>query len=196
MCCFVFRHEYVYHYYVNAKSRIGAKGGSRFENERARELASSTGEPQSSQQKGARPKFCTCAMHARICCVRRQLLAQGVGGHRPLNMFSKRGRAWDDAQLPPNQRLRRNIADLYLNNDVSVARAQTLFADAQAAGAPNMGDLAKAGKNGRLGKNLSRDLRESCSKTPDGHPHTRRRYAHGTPRQKRWSSRRDLIALF
>ena len=151
-------HEYVDHYYVNVKYRMGAKGGSRFENERATERASSTGEPQSSQQKGARPKFCTCDMHAHICCVRRQLWAQGVGGHRPLNMFSKRGRAWDDAQLPPNQRLRRNIADLYLNNDVSAARAQTLFADAQAAGAPNMGDLAKAGKSGSLGKNLSRDL--------------------------------------
>ena len=67
-------HEYIEYYYVNVKSRIGAKGGSRFENERARELASSTGKPQSSQQKGARPKFCTCAMHARICCMRRQLL--------------------------------------------------------------------------------------------------------------------------
>ena len=60
--------------------------------------------------------------------------------------------------LPPDRRLRANLADLFVSNDVSAARAQSLFADAEASSAKNVADLAKAGHNGKHGTNLARDL--------------------------------------
>ena len=73
-------------------------------------------------------------------------------------MFSKRGRPWEAESVPADQRLRANLADLFVSNDVSAARAQTLFADGEASGAKHMSDLAKAGNYGKLGKNLCRDI--------------------------------------
>ncbi len=45
-------------------------------------------------------------------------------------MFNKRGRPHQDEEEPPLRRLRSNIADLFLSNQVSAQRAQTLFNDA------------------------------------------------------------------
>ena len=73
-------------------------------------------------------------------------------------MFSKRGRPWEAEALPPDRRLRANLADLFVSNDVSAARAQSIFADAEASGARNVADLAKAGHTGKHKKNLARDL--------------------------------------
>ena len=73
-------------------------------------------------------------------------------------MFSKRGRPWEAEALPPDRRLRANLVDLFVGNDVSAARAQSMFADAEASGARNMADLAKAGRTGKHKKNLARDL--------------------------------------
>lgn len=45
-------------------------------------------------------------------------------------MFNKRGRPSQEEDEPPLRRLRRNIGDLFLSNQVSATRAQSLFNDA------------------------------------------------------------------
>mgnify|MGYP007018355561 CR=1 FL=1 len=79
-------------------------------------------------------------------------------------MFGKRERAWEENALPAARRFRANVADLFLSNDVSANRAQSLFADGQASGARNVQDLAAAGQGGRLGRNLCRDLKRKLLK--------------------------------
>ena len=73
-------------------------------------------------------------------------------------MFHKRARPWSTEDEDPATRLRRNLGDLFLGNDVSGARAQSLFSDAQLAGAQHVSDLARAGARGRFPGNASRDL--------------------------------------
>ena len=67
-------------------------------------------------------------------------------------MYSKRALP-DREGMPPAKRLRENLTDLFLSNDVSGARAVSLFQDAAAAGAPCVKDLSKAAGGGRHLKN-------------------------------------------
>ena len=82
-------------------------------------------------------------------------------------MLSKRAKGYDPSSLPPAKRLRQNLADAYLSN-VTGTRAQELFADAQAAGAANVKDLA----GGTSRKNAARNLKKKLarySKWPKPH---------------------------
>ena len=71
-------------------------------------------------------------------------------------MLSKRPRGDDSASLPPRQRFRHNLADLFLSNQVSAARATALAADAVAAGASGVSDLANIGDAKHRHRNLLR----------------------------------------
>ena len=71
-------------------------------------------------------------------------------------MLSKRSRGDDSASLPPRQRFRHNLADLFLSNQVSAARATALAADAVAAGASGVSDLANIGDAKHRHRNLLR----------------------------------------
>jgi hypothetical protein len=44
--------------------------------------------------------------------------------------------------LASNKRFKNNLGDLFLSNEVSAARAQSLFSDAQLAGTAHVGNLA------------------------------------------------------
>lgn len=80
-------------------------------------------------------------------------------------MLSKRPLPDRDNDLPPAQKLKQNPEDLFLANDVSGARAQTIFADTDACGVEGFSRLARAGNRGRLKGNASRDLRRKIAKT-------------------------------
>ena len=58
-------------------------------------------------------------------------------------MFHKRGLP-DLAALPPEKRLRNNIADLFLTNDVSGCRTKSIYDDAKAAGVVNLTGLTSS----------------------------------------------------
>ena len=79
-------------------------------------------------------------------------------------MFSKRPLPEDARTADPAERLRANLADLFLSNQVSGQRAQSVFADVHANKVSGFKRLAKAGKGGR-GKHVSRDLRRTLAKT-------------------------------
>ena len=55
--------------------------------------------------------------------------------------MSKRSRGYDNSDVAPKRRLRRNIADLFLASDVSGQRARSLLEDADAAGASGVAAL-------------------------------------------------------
>ena len=57
-------------------------------------------------------------------------------------MFSKRAKGYEASNVPPAKRFRHNLADAFLSNDITGARAQEMFNDAQAAGAADVEDLA------------------------------------------------------
>lgn len=58
-------------------------------------------------------------------------------------MFHKRGLP-DLSALPPEKRLRHNIADLFLANDISGCRTKSIFNDAKAAGLINVAGLTSS----------------------------------------------------
>lgn len=72
-------------------------------------------------------------------------------------MFHKNKRATTE-HVPAAKRLRANLADLYLSNQLAGERIQNLASDAHDSGANNM-DLRTAGSYGRLRKNITRDLK-------------------------------------
>ena len=74
-----------------------------------------------------------------------------------LPMFHKRARTQDSSR-DPAKRFRQNLSDLFLGNEVSGARAQSLFSDAELEGAQHVSDLAAAGARGSLAGNAGRDL--------------------------------------
>ena len=76
-------------------------------------------------------------------------------------MLSKRARGYDEADLPPAQRLCANIADLVTGNDISAARGASLFRDATHGG--NTG-MRRLGMFGHAAKNIARDLRRKLVK--------------------------------
>ena len=57
-------------------------------------------------------------------------------------MLSKRAKGYDASTVPPAKRFRHNLADALLSNDITGARAQEMFNDAQAAGTADVADLA------------------------------------------------------
>ena len=75
-------------------------------------------------------------------------------------MLSKRAKGYDTSSLPPAKRLRQNLADAFLSNEITGTRAQELFNDAQAAGASNVKDLA----GGTSSKNAARNLKKKLSR--------------------------------
>ena len=72
-------------------------------------------------------------------------------------MFSKRGLP-DRSNVPPAKRLRQNVVDLFLGNDISGQRAASIFRDAAAAGASHFQDLARIGSRPGAGRNQCRDI--------------------------------------
>ena len=62
---------------------------------------------------------------------------------------------YDPKEVPKEKRFRANLSDAFLSGDVSGQRAHSLFADAEDAGASNVGDLAG---NHQPGMNSARDL--------------------------------------
>jgi hypothetical protein len=73
-------------------------------------------------------------------------------------MLSKRSRGDDSASLPPRQRFRHNLADLFLSNQVSAARATALALDVVAVGASGVSDLANIGDAKHRHRNFLRTL--------------------------------------
>ena len=72
-------------------------------------------------------------------------------------MYSKRPLP-NREQLPPDRRLRANLADLFLSNEVSGARIASLFEDASVANPRHVQDLAKLNT-----KNSTRDVRRKLA---------------------------------
>ena len=79
------------------------------------------------------------------------------------SMFHKRGRQDQDE---PNlqKRFRHNVGDLFLGNQISGVRTQSVYSDAQMAGAQHVSDLARTGGEGMKPGNASRDLRNKFRK--------------------------------
>ena len=75
-------------------------------------------------------------------------------------MLSKRGSSYDTAATSGAKRLRLNIADLFLSNEVSDAPAAALFEDAGAAGAAHVQDLRILGHQINRNRNLLARLKE------------------------------------
>ena len=74
-------------------------------------------------------------------------------------MYKKRGKGYNPEELSPSKRLRENLADLFLSNDVCAERMQEVFQDSEAAGLPGFRRFASAG--GGNSRNIHRDL-QSC----------------------------------
>lgn len=89
------------------------------------------------------------------------ILAMAMQGH---GMFSKRPLPEDRLNLPKEKRLRSNMGDLYLSNEVSGQRTQTLMDDAHDAGVQGFRRLAATPSASSTGKNLARNLRRKLVK--------------------------------
>ena len=57
-------------------------------------------------------------------------------------MESKKKLPYDPKEVSKEKRFRANLSDAFLSGDISGQRAHSLFADAEDAGASNVGDLA------------------------------------------------------
>lgn len=80
-------------------------------------------------------------------------------------MFSKRTVGYDKLLISPSKRLRHNVIDMFLSNDMSALRAQSFFEDAAAAGASGgFNRLQRAGNSGAHGKTMHRDVLRKCLK--------------------------------
>lgn len=80
-----------------------------------------------------------------------------------LAMFAKRGKPYDPEAISPSRRLRANLEDLFVHNDVSAERAAELFEDAHQARAPGFRKLARIAK--RNPKHLKRDFLRNFNKS-------------------------------
>ena len=74
-------------------------------------------------------------------------------------MLSKNKRGYDPGAVPVGKRFRKNLADTFLAGQLSAARSASLFTDACAAGATDVGDLANLGE-----KNANRSLKRKLLK--------------------------------
>lgn len=76
-------------------------------------------------------------------------------------MFSKHARGYTAEDVPGAKRLRSNLSDLFLSNEISAARAHSLFVDAVASGTKHVGDLAAIGSRSKpevAPKNMCRNM--------------------------------------
>ena len=75
-------------------------------------------------------------------------------------MFSKLSKGYGQDSVAPHKRFRANVGYLFLSNDNSGIRAQSLYQDAVDAGASasNIKRMAKAGSSGRRPGNCARDI--------------------------------------
>ena len=78
------------------------------------------------------------------------------------NMLSKLGAAFDSASQPPATRLRTNITDLFLCNEISARRTQSLLEDTQASGYAGVSDLQRLDCSKHVNRNLARRLLKKC----------------------------------
>lgn len=82
-------------------------------------------------------------------------------------MFQKRkGAPTRDLSIPAGQRLRSNIADLMLGNDISSLRAQSIYKDAADAGIDEMTRLANTGTGSNVPRNMLRKLMKGSKWLP------------------------------
>jgi hypothetical protein len=80
-------------------------------------------------------------------------------------MFTKRPLPHDKDSEPPSLRLRANIADLFLQNDISGTRAQSIFSDGHACGLEGFRKLAEVGGKVKVHKqNIARGMRRNLIK--------------------------------
>ena len=98
-----------------------------------------------------------CGLHACASCQLSQTMS-----------LSKREKA-SEAGIPLAKRLRSNVGDLFLSNQISAQRAQEIFQDAAYAGASSVKDLTKGldnpsseklQRNVHAARNLRSSLRE------------------------------------
>lgn len=73
-------------------------------------------------------------------------------------MYSKRDLPGDLNEVSANKRFRNNLADLFLNNDVSGNRALSLYKDARLANTENVRDLSDIRTDGNTHRNLLKKL--------------------------------------
>ena len=107
-------------------------------------------------------------------------------------MFSKRSLP-DRNDIPEGKRFRANMGDVFMSNELSADRAQSLLQDASLVGNHlQVGKLASAGRIGKFKKILLVISRETNRKTraKNGHLCTSSRFALGTPRNKNSACRR------
>ena len=75
-------------------------------------------------------------------------------------MFSKLSKGYGKEDVPPHKRFKANVGYLFLSNDISGVRAQSLCADAVDAGATAscLKRMARAGGGGKKLGNCARDI--------------------------------------
>ena len=88
------------------------------------------------------------------------LLVVGLFGHG-LCMFQKRGREEGPDEGDPHKKLRNNVADLFLANEIAGARAGSVFQDAAACGLRGFRKLAEGAKSK---KNVHRNILRTLGK--------------------------------
>ena len=77
-------------------------------------------------------------------------------------MWSKRSLGFDTTRISKARRLRTNLADLFLGNEISGDRAAGLFSDAREAGSAHVADLATTGaSSSNAHRNLLRRLKKN-----------------------------------
>jgi hypothetical protein len=91
------------------------------------------------------------------------LLAMWLLASMAWGMMNKRALASMD-HIDPSKRFRADIIDLAMGDQVSSTRVRRLAENAGLAGAAHTEDLAKAGKQGQLPGNISRDLLRKAMK--------------------------------
>ena len=83
-------------------------------------------------------------------------------------MFSKNALPKLDEEPDPHRRLKANVRDLFLTNQVSAARAASLFSDAASAGVQALQDVA--GLEAKANRNVHRDLLRKLAKKSNDWP--------------------------
>jgi hypothetical protein len=76
-------------------------------------------------------------------------------------MFSKKQRYYEEKVKDPERRFRSNVAELFLDNQVSADRIMSVFEDAKLAGTKHISDLCSKTKSKtkkKFRKNAQRDL--------------------------------------
>ena len=73
-------------------------------------------------------------------------------------MWHKNDRQYQFQQEPPERRFRSNLAELFLDNQVSADRTMSLFQDARAAGTKHVEDLAKKSSYSRVSKKFAHSV--------------------------------------